>query len=406
MMRTLARVLLIAAASARLIAERPAAARDRRLVPARRLGFVESQAPSQTGVMQQCATCAVAVREQACDRVRHALRSDAVRHLLAGAAAGVVSNTITAPLDIMRLNIMVSTDRLGVVQTAQKIWASGGIAEFWRGNTADVVRTIPASAVRFYTFALYKAQLPLALPALAGAAALTSLLAGGFAGMTAMATLFPLETVRTRMATGGALGGVSIIGFGRSIVAEEGLRGLFRGLPPSLVSVMPYFAVRFGVYDILKAWHLRLADADGERLDGGASATYGFMSGLAASGLTFPMEVVRRRVMVGVVSSNPLLAVRSIVAAEGVAGLYKGYGLNIVKVAPSSAITFLVYETVRQWLDAAAAPRPRRAKVAAPKRGAERDEKLGLSGVATNEALTVPVARKPAKPVAVTAMVR
>ena len=47
-------------------------------------------------------------------------------------------------------------------------------------------------------------------------------------------------------------------------------------------------------------------------------------------------------------------AVPAIVSAEGVRGLYKGYGINVIKVAPSSAITFLTYETVRRALDALA----------------------------------------------------
>ena len=51
---------------------------------------------------------------------------------------------------------------------------------FWHGNSADVIRTIPASAIRFYTFALYKTQLARVNPDLPPAA--VSLLAGGFAG--------------------------------------------------------------------------------------------------------------------------------------------------------------------------------------------------------------------------------
>ena len=45
-----------------------------------------------------------------------------------------------------------------------------------------------------------------------------------------------------------------------------------------------------------------------------------------------------------------------ILKAEGLAGLYKGYGVNVIKVAPSSAITFLTYESMRRALDALAAP--------------------------------------------------
>ena len=123
------------------------------------------------------------------------------------------------------------------------------------------------------------------------------------------------------------------------------------------------------------------------------------LAGLIASASTFPMEVVRRRAMLGTVVSNPIAAIPQIVRAEGFAGLYKGYGVNVIKVsiahqmtlcpraaqpraqlarvprachvrlvltrfalsltraisrvqvAPSSAITFLVYEIVRNTLD-------------------------------------------------------
>ena len=315
-------------------------------------------------------------------KAQNVLKSNAARHLIAGAAAGVVSNTAVAPLDILRLNLMVSSQKNSVLQVARQIYSQGGVFAFWQGNLADVMRTIPASAVRFYSFAVYKAALPayLALASIT-APAVTSVLAGGFAGMTAMALLFPLETVRTQMATSGALNGLGIIGFTRGLVQTNGVRGLYRGLPTSLVckrhhtrartqppptlslklplslsrvraAVMPYFGIRFGVYDILRRYHLAIAGDT--PIPSQFAAVYGFASGFAASGLTFPMEVVRRRAMVGAAAANPFKAVPAIIAAEGVAGLYKGYGVNVIKVAPSSAITFLTYETVRRALDSIA----------------------------------------------------
>lgn len=146
-----------------------------------------------------------------------------------------MSNTIVAPLDILRLNLMVSTQATSVVRVARDIYAQGGVPAFWRGNTADVLRTIPSSAVRFYSFAVYKAWLPsyLALAHIT-APAVTSVLAGGFAGMTAMALLFPLETVRTQLATQ-SQGGISMIAFSRGLLAKNGVRGMYRGLPTSLL---------------------------------------------------------------------------------------------------------------------------------------------------------------------------
>ena len=168
-------------------------------------------------------------------KAQNVLKSNAARHLIAGAAAGVVSNTAVAPLDILRLNLMVSSQKNSVLQVARQIYSQGGVFAFWQGNLADVMRTIPASAVRFYSFAVYRAALPayLALASIT-APAVTSVLAGGFAGMTAMALLFPLETVRTQM-TSGALNGLGIIGFTRGLVQTNGVRGLYRGLPTSLV---------------------------------------------------------------------------------------------------------------------------------------------------------------------------
>ena len=163
------------------------------------------------------------------------LQSDASRHLIAGAAAGVVSNTAVAPLDILRLNLMVSPSRTSVWSVARRIYSTGGVCGFWQGNVADVMRTIPASAVRFWSFAVYKAALPAYLAAAhITAPAASSLLAGGFAGMTAMALLFPLETVRTRMATQ-ACTGVSMVAFTRGLVAQGGVASLYRGLPTSLL---------------------------------------------------------------------------------------------------------------------------------------------------------------------------
>ena len=61
------------------------------------------------------------------------------------------------------------------------------------------------------------------------------------------------------------------------------------------------------------------------------------LAGLAASALTFPCEVARRRAMVGAAGErNPLMAMARIARNEGFfQGLYKGYAINMVKVLAS-----------------------------------------------------------------------
>ena len=79
-------------------------------------------------------------------------------------------------------------------------------------------------------------------------------------------------------------------------------RGILPGTAPpchatSRKQVLPYFAVRFGLYDILKREHQR--QTGGAQPSAAATASFGMLAGLAASALTFPCEVARRRAMVG-----------------------------------------------------------------------------------------------------------
>ena len=92
------------------------------------------------------------------------LASEGRVHLLSGATAAAVSNSIVAPLDLIRLNMMVAKTQVSAMTMARRIFAENGVPGFWRGNSADVARAMPASAIRFYSFALAKANLPTLLP--------------------------------------------------------------------------------------------------------------------------------------------------------------------------------------------------------------------------------------------------
>ena len=81
--------------------------------------------------------------------------------------------------------------------------------------------------------------------------AMLNLLAGGGAGVVETVMTYPLDLVRTRvqMAQAGA-GGGSVLGLLRAIVETEGgLRRLYRGMLPPLVSEVPRRALKFTAND-------------------------------------------------------------------------------------------------------------------------------------------------------------
>jgi solute carrier family 25 (mitochondrial folate transporter), member 32 len=135
----------------------------------------------------------------------------------------------------------------------------------------------------------------------------------------------------------------------RSIWRDEGIRGFWRGLLPSLVGIS-HGAVQFAAYERLKEERQRYS---GKEL---SNADYLVLSGAAkvfAGSTTYPYQVVRVRLQsydAGQRYKGAWDAVVQTWQQEGVRGFYKGLVPNIVRVLPSTCVTFLVYENVKWYL--------------------------------------------------------
>ena len=200
------------------------------------------------------------------------------KYLIAGAFAGAVSRTSTAPLDRLRVLLQVQiraktlpkgiSARLAfqlqeTLRVCSKIYSDGGVLAFWRGNGVNVLKIVPESAIRFYVFEATKRYLitqkrqnsyrteggvsidqkiqrnRLHLASEIGMK--ERLIAGGRAGFASQALIYPLDTIKTRMmaeiqASGSAARAhVSAVATAKKMLAKEGWRSFFRGIGPSLV---------------------------------------------------------------------------------------------------------------------------------------------------------------------------
>ena len=177
----------------------------------------------------------------------------------------------------------------------------------------------------------------------AGGAATT--LAGAAAGVTATVTCFPLEVLRTRLACAPPGTYSNLVQAGYAITKAEGIGALYGGLAPSLAGVIPYAGANLGMYDGLRWAYTRATSA--ERVPPHIALVIGSVAGVTAATATFPLEVVRRRMMMGAKYANTLAALAAIARAEGTGALFKGCVLNWVKLAPSAGLSFYFYECVR-----------------------------------------------------------
>jgi len=281
--------------------------------------------------------------------------------LLSGAAAGAVSKGVTAPIDRVKIMYQVRPDRSftlrqGIV-TAEKIVRSAGVVGLWRGNSAAMLRDMPYAAIVFATYAMYEETLCGALGRPPEAA--TRLAAGSAAGCTATCLTYPLDLLRARFAAeraSAAPQATSYLQSVRQIVSAGGPSALFAGLRPTLLGIVPYSGISFGVFEGLKAEIRKARGLRGDEdipvlqrlLAGGAA-------GLIAQSATYPLHVVRRRMQVDPGGSgkfkSTLAGLRWIYATEGIVnGLFKGLTLTILKGPLQAAIGFTVNDYCRQAL--------------------------------------------------------
>ncbi len=185
-----------------------------------------------------------------------------------------------------------------------------------------------------------------------------SLLSGGVAGTVAATITNPLEVIKTQLQSSSAAAGDLVkarghpITVARAIMEADGVSGFFRGLPPTLVGIIPSRSAYFYAYQQCKK-------ALGPYLKEGSppnALISGIAAGITGNTLTNPIWMVRTRMQLladptaGQVNySGYKDAITSIYKEEGIGGFYKGITASYWGCA-EGAIQFIIYEQFKTRL--------------------------------------------------------
>jgi len=179
----------------------------------------------------------------------------------------------------------------------------------------------------------------------------SALLAGAVAGTTVDLSLYPLDTLKTRLQ--------SSAGF----FATGGFRGIYRGIGSVIVGSAPGAAFFFCTYETANAALARVAgrrrdhDDDGRPASSSAvqHALAATLGEVAACAVRVPTEVVKQRAQAGQHPSS-LAALRAIAAERRTGGwsalrraLYRGWGITVVREVPFAMIQFPLWEAMKAW---------------------------------------------------------
>ncbi|CAJ2643528.1 unnamed protein product [Trifolium pratense] len=175
--------------------------------------------------------------------------------LIAGACAGVSSTICTYPLELLKTRLTIQRGVYnGLVDAFVKIIKEEGPAELYRGLTPSLIGVIPYSATNYFAYdTLRKAYRKFFKQEKIGN--IETLLIGSAAGAISSTATFPLEVARKHMQVG-ALSGrqvyKNVVHALVSILEQEGIQGLYRGLGPSCMKLVPAAGISFMCYEACK----------------------------------------------------------------------------------------------------------------------------------------------------------
>lgn len=77
-----------------------------------------------------------------------------LQSLFCGGIAGVLSRTVTSPLEVVKVLSQVGTPelRFGFIRSFNRIYQREGLKAFWKGNGINCLRLVPYSAVQLAAF--------------------------------------------------------------------------------------------------------------------------------------------------------------------------------------------------------------------------------------------------------------
>lgn len=195
------------------------------------------------------------------------------------------------------------------------------------------------------------------------------LTAGTFAGAAQLLVGHPFDTIKVKLQSQGApapgrpakyAGAVDAV---RKILAEEGTKGLYKGMGAPLATVAVSNAVLFCARGQMETL---LRDHPGQHLDVGQQIIAGAGAGMAVSFVACPTELVKCKLQAqsalaaaGVENvavhrhhyKGPMDVVKQVLRNEGgIFGLFKGLIPTLLREVPGNAAMFGAYQATKQML--------------------------------------------------------
>jgi len=287
-----------------------------------------------------------------------------------GGVSGAIAKTCTAPIERVKLIIQTqdANPRIksgevprytGIVNCFSRVWSEQGFLSFWRGNLTNIIRYFPTQAFNFAfkdsiksLFPRYNSKTEF------GKFFMVNVASGGLAGAGSLFIVYPLDYARTRLASDVGTGTRDFNGLFDCLVktatGPKGPIALYNGFGVSVIGIIPYRGVYFGLFDSLSTKNPWNRDP----------GLYGILSSFAVAQFTaisagyasYPFDTVRRRLQMQSEKPKEKWTYKGtadcfgkILRDEGIRAFFKGAGANALRTV-GSALVLVLYKQFQLML--------------------------------------------------------
>nr|XP_029503986.1 calcium-binding mitochondrial carrier protein SCaMC-2 isoform X3 [Oncorhynchus nerka] len=181
-----------------------------------------------------------------------------LERFVAGSLAGAIAQSSIYPMEVLktRLALRNTGQFSGIADCAKHIFRKEGMAAFYKGYIPNLIGIIPYAGIDLAVYETLKNSWLQRYATDSADPGVFVLLACGTTSSTCgQLASYPLALVRTRMQAQATIEGgpqMTMSGLFKHIVKTEGVFGLYRGLAPNFMKVIPAVSISYVVYENLK----------------------------------------------------------------------------------------------------------------------------------------------------------
>ncbi|KAG9269968.1 calcium-binding mitochondrial carrier protein SCaMC-2-A [Astyanax mexicanus] len=178
---------------------------------------------------------------------------------VAGSLAGVIAQSTIYPMEVLktRLALRKTGQYTGISDCAKQILKREGMTAFYKGYVPNMLGIVPYAGIDLAVYETLKNTWLQQYGTDSTNPGVFVLLACGTISSTCgQLASYPLALVRTRMQAQATVDGssqVSMSGLFKQIMKTEGPTGLYRGMTPNFMKVIPAVSISYVVYEHIKS---------------------------------------------------------------------------------------------------------------------------------------------------------